>query len=61
MLAHGGRLIKYIWISIYGAVFIWSAVSPKDQFTWFLEVAPAIIGAALLWVTYNSFRLTSLL
>ena len=29
--------------------------------TWLLEVAPAIIGAALLAATYNSFRLTSLL
>ncbi|MCP4128424.1 MAG: DUF2238 domain-containing protein [Gammaproteobacteria bacterium] len=61
MLAHGAGLTKYLWILIYGGVFVWSALNPKDQFTWFLEVAPAIIGAALLWVTYNSYRLTSLL
>jgi len=42
-------------------VLIWSGISPKDQFTWFLEVLPAIIGAVLLTVTYNSFRLTSML
>jgi putative membrane protein len=42
-------------------VLIWSGISPKDQFTWFLEVLPALIGAVLLTVTYNSFRLTSML
>jgi len=57
----GVSVIKYIWVLIYSAVFVWSAVQPKDQFTWFLEVAPAIIGAILLWLTYNSFRLTHLL
>ncbi len=40
---------------------IWSGISPKDQFTWFLEVLPALIGATLLTITYNSFRLTSML
>ena len=42
-------------------VLIWSGINPKDQFTWFLEVAPALLGAAILLLTYNSFRLTSLL
>jgi putative membrane protein len=40
---------------------VWSGIHPKDQFTWFLEVAPAMIGAALLATTYNSFRLTPIL
>lgn len=42
-------------------MLIWSGISPKDQFTWFLEVFPALIGAALLIVTYRSFHLTSML
>jgi putative membrane protein len=42
-------------------VLIWSGINPKDQFTWLLEVAPALIGAVLLVATYNSFRLTSIL
>lgn len=42
-------------------MLIWSGIDPKDQFTWFLEVAPAIIGGALLAITYHSFRLTPLL
>jgi len=53
--------IKPLWIVIFITVLIWSGISPKDQFTWFLEVLPALIGAALLTVTYNSFRLTSML
>ena len=55
------NLIKILWIVVYLAVLIWSGIQPKDQFTWFLEVAPAIIGAILLLVTYRSFRLTPLL
>ena len=42
-------------------VLIWSGINPKDQFTWFLEVAPALIGGAVLILTYRSFRLTPLL
>jgi len=53
--------IKPLWIVIFITVLIWSGISPKDQFTWFLEVLPALIGAAFLTVTYNSFRLTSML
>jgi putative membrane protein len=53
--------IKYLWLSIYFAVLIWSGINPKDQFTWFLEVVPALIGVILLVATYKSFRLTSIL
>ncbi|SGZ10608.1 Putative uncharacterized protein [Moritella viscosa] len=55
------RVIKYLWIITFAVVLIWSGTDPKDQFTWFLEVVPAIIGAVILASTYNSFRLTSLL
>lgn len=39
---------------------MWSGINPKDQFTWFLEVAPALAGFLVLVVTYKSFKLTSL-
>ena len=52
---------KISWLSIFSFVFLWSAVDPKDQFTWFLEVAPAIIAVIALGLTYSSFRLTTLL
>lgn len=53
--------MKIIWIAVYLLVLVWSAIDPKDQFTWFLEAVPALIGAGLMWLTYQSFRLTSLL
>jgi putative membrane protein len=42
-------------------VLIWSGINPKDMITWLLEVSPAIIGAAAMIYTYNTFRLTPLL
>ena len=53
--------MKYIWVSIFLIVLIWSGVYPKDQFTWFLEVAPALIGGVILAISYDKFRLTPLL
>jgi len=53
--------MKYIWISIFWIVLLWSGVYPKDQFAWFLEVAPALLGGIILVTTYNKFRLTPLL
>jgi putative membrane protein len=41
-------------------VLIWSGYQPKDQFTWFLEVLPAILGALILAFSYQRFRLTRL-
>jgi len=52
---------KIIWLTIFFAVFVWSAINPKDQFTWFLEVLPALIGIVVLAITFKSFRLTPLL
>jgi putative membrane protein len=37
-------------------LFIWSGINPKERFTWFLEVLPAVIGVLLLVVTFKSFR-----
>ena len=42
-------------------MLVWSGINPKDQFTWFLEVLPAMIALVLILTTYHSFRLTSLL
>lgn len=52
---------QYLWILIFSVVFIWSGINPKDQFTWFLEVFPAIIGVIFLLSTYKTFKLTPLL
>ncbi|MEW9797313.1 DUF2238 domain-containing protein [Alteromonas sp. CYL-A6] len=53
--------MKWLWLGIFTAVFIWSGVNPRDYFTWFLEVLPAVAGLALLAATYRTFRLTPLL
>jgi putative membrane protein len=52
--------MRYLWIVVFAACLIWSGYAPKDRFTWFLEVAPAIAGMLLLAATYRSFRLTAL-
>jgi putative membrane protein len=52
--------MKAIWIGIFLLVLLWSGIHPKDYFTWFLEVLPAIAGALVLAVTYKRFPLTTL-
>jgi putative membrane protein len=52
----------HLWLLvIFSLVLTWSGIKPHDYFTWFLEVAPALIGLAILAFTYNRFRLTNLL
>lgn len=53
-------MLRKIWIVIFCAFLIWSAINPFDYFTWFLEVVPAIIGVFVLWKTEKSFPLTIL-
>lgn len=52
--------MKWLWIAVYLGVLGWSAIAPKDTFTWFLEVAPALVGAAVLAATRRRFPLTPL-
>jgi putative membrane protein len=54
-------MMKPLWLGIFFLTLVWSAIEPKDYPTWALEVAPAIIGLAIMAFTYNSFRLTTLL
>lgn len=49
-----------VWLAIFGVVFVWSAIAPKDYFTWFLEVLPAVIALVLLWWTRHRFPFTPL-
>jgi len=53
-------MIKNLWLMVFFLVLSWSGINPKDYFTWILEVAPAIIGTAVLAYTYKSFQLTPL-
>jgi len=49
--------MKIAWILIFFVVLVWSAISPEDYFTWFLEVLPALIGCVVLGLTYTKFKL----
>ena len=53
--------MKWLWLFGFSVVLVWSGIHPKDQFTWFLEVAPALIGVVLMAVTYRRFPLTPML
>lgn len=53
--------MKILWLTLYFAVLIWSAIAPKDYPTWWLEVLPALIGLAVMAFTYKRFPLTPLL
>jgi len=42
------------------AVLLWSGSSPKDRFTWFMEVFPVLIAVPILLVTRQRFQFTPL-
>ena len=52
--------MKLLWLTTYFLTLVWSAVTPHDYFTWFLEAGPALIGFAILAATYKRFPLTPL-
>ena len=53
--------MKAAWLAAFLLTLAWSAINPKDYPTWILEVSPALIGLAIIAVTYRSFPLTPLL
>lgn len=54
------RAYDYALLAAVLAVFGWSGVAPFDRFTWMLEVAPAVLGLAVLTATWRRFRFTDL-
>jgi len=48
------------WLLIFACVLLWSGINPHDRFTWWLEIAPALIALPILWVTQRRFPLTPL-
>ncbi|HQR61283.1 MAG TPA: DUF2238 domain-containing protein [Methylophilaceae bacterium] len=47
-------------LSLFAAIFAWSAASPYDCFTWWLEVAPVLIALPIMLWTYARFPLSRL-
>jgi len=42
------------------AILVWSGIGPREIGTWWLEVAPVLIGIPILVATYRRFPLTPL-
>ncbi len=49
----------YIMLAVFFMTLIWSVINPKEGFTCFLEIIPAIIGVLVLAFTFKSFRFTN--
>ncbi len=52
--------LEVTWVAVFAIVLVWSGIGPKDTMTWMLEVAPAVVGAAILLATRKRFPLTRL-
>lgn len=53
------KLLYTLLFLLFG-LLIWSAIDPKEYFTWFLEVLPAVLGILILAFTFKKFRFTKL-
>lgn len=52
--------LLYSLLFLLFVLLIWSAINPKEYFTWFLEVLPAVLGVLILVFTFKKFRFTEL-
>ncbi|MCR3752312.1 DUF2238 domain-containing protein [Lentzea californiensis] len=61
-MSYDKRLLEpLVLLGLTAVALVASGISPHDRTTWYLEVAPVVIGGALLVATYRRFRLTPLL
>jgi putative membrane protein len=53
--------MKYIYalLTVFTLTLLWSIINPKEGFTCFLEIIPAIIGVLILALTFKRFRFTN--
>lgn len=49
-----------VLLAVTALVLLWSGIGPHDRLTWWLEVAPVLIGAAVCVFTFGTFRLSPL-
>jgi putative membrane protein len=47
-------------LGVFFLVLLWSGTGPYDRFTWYLEVAPAVLGLAVVAATRSRFPLSML-
>lgn len=55
-----GRLTSLLLATVL-LVVVWSGIAPKDRLTWWMEVAPTLIGLVVLFAVRKKFRFTPLL
>lgn len=60
MIPRGNRELLVLLL-MAGTALVISGVQPFDRSTWFMEVAPVILGVPILLATFHRFRLTPLL
>jgi len=50
--------MKFIYglLFVFFSTFIWSIIEPKEGFTCFLEIFPALICLVILLLTFNKFK-----
>src|SRR3954468_11096683 len=53
------RLLWFVGLLL--PVLVWSWISPRDRFTWWLESIPAVASIPLLFAFQKKFPLTTLL
>lgn len=58
--AAAGRDLAVL-LAAWGIGLVWSGWAPYDRATWWMEVAPAFIAAAMLWATRQRFTPTTLM
>ena len=51
---------RLVFIVVFFSGLIISGIYPKDYFTWFLEVLPALLAFIVLAWTYRRFRFTNM-
>jgi putative membrane protein len=53
--------MKYIYalLTVFTLTLLWTIINPKEGFTCFLEIIPAIIGVLILALTFKRFRFTN--
>ena len=49
---------RVLWLTVFVAVLVWSAIGPKDRATWVLEVLPAVLGLVVILATWRKYPLT---
>ena len=53
------RLLWFLGLLL--PVLVWSGLGPHDRLTWFLEVAPELIGVPAILAVRHRFPLSTLL